>query len=134
MICRMGFYLQFTTLWIYTVNRYPNTISIPSEQVPPLRYGCSQCLQTVQQLNQAQSLRNCINPYLYLQAIWFRSEIFSLPSVFSPLLTFIVLFLISSGALTCLRITSLPQNIGFIWPIISASFKKKFYEKVRAKK
>lgn len=48
MICRMGFYLQFTTLWIYTVNRYPNTISIPSEQVPPLRYGCSQCLQTVQ--------------------------------------------------------------------------------------
>lgn len=32
------------------------------------------------------------------------------------------------------KITSLPQNIGFIWPIISASFKKKFYEKVRAKK
>lgn len=32
------------------------------------------------------------------------------------------------------KITSLPQNIGFIWPIISASFKKKFYENVRAKK
>lgn len=63
-----------------------------------------------------------------LQAIWFRNEIFSLPSVFFPFLRLLFCSwyhrVLWHACVSKQKITSLPQNIGFIWPIISASFKK----------